>query len=158
MSNETKNQIVRDVLSRMNLTKYDNDPEKSEFVNDRALADQLGVSKSTVWNVRAALIKGGKDWDIVYAWRWSGDDKYAKIGVSTMANLETRLVSTYHPTDDPVLIGVMLCFKREEAEENEQYILNRFKRARPDREWIIIDEEFNEMIDEAFSRIEDIVV
>lgn len=48
---------MRDALRNMNLTKYDNDPEKEDFVNDRDLASQLGVSKTTVWNMRQALIK-----------------------------------------------------------------------------------------------------
>jgi len=87
----------------------------------------------------------------VYAWRWSGDDTCAKIGVSTLSLLKFRLVATYHPTDDPVLIGVMKCRSREESEDNEWYFLNEaLERTRPDREWIIIDEEFNRIIDEAF--------
>ena len=153
----SKRQIVRDALSKMNLTKCDKDPEKEDFVNDRDLASQLGVSKTTVWNTRQALIKQpsinpvNEDYDIVYAWRWSGDDTCAKIGVSTMGNLETRLVSTYHPTDDPVLLGVMKCRTAEEAKDNEWYFLNEaLERTRPDREWVIIDEEFNRIIDEAF--------
>ena len=65
-----KRQIVRDALSKMNLTKYDNDCEKEDFVNDRDLASQLGVSKTTVWNVRQELINQvDEDYDIVYAWR-----------------------------------------------------------------------------------------
>ena len=153
MSNKNeKMQIVRDALSKMNLTKYGNDPEKEKFVNDRDLASQLGISKTTVWNVRQALIKQvDEDYDVVYAWRWSGDDICAKIGVSTIVNLETRLVSTYHPTDDPILIGVMKCRTPEEAKDNEWYFLNEaLERTRPDREWVIIDEEFNRIIDEAF--------
>lgn len=147
-----KMQIARDALSKMNLTKYDNDPEKEKFVNDRDLASQLGVSKTTVWKARQALInRGDEDYDVVYAWRWVGDDTCAKIGVSTLSGLESRMASTYHPTDDPVLIGVMKCRSREEAEDNEWYFLNEaLERTRPDREWIIIDEEFNRIIDEAF--------
>ncbi len=39
-----KTQITRGALSKMNLRKHDNDPEKEKFVNDRDLASQLGVS------------------------------------------------------------------------------------------------------------------
>lgn len=61
------------------------------------------------------------------------------------------MVTTYHPTDDPVLLGVMKCRSRGEAKDNEDYILNKLlERTRPDREWVIIDEVFNEMLDEAF--------
>ena len=68
-----------------------------------------------------------------------------------MGKLETRLVATYHPTDDPVLLGVMKCRSRGEAEDNDDYLLNeKLERVRSDREWVIIDEEFNEMLDEAF--------
>ena len=52
-----------------------------------------------------------------------------------MSKLETRLVATYHPTDDPILLGVMKCRSRGEAEDNEDYILNeKLERVRPDRE------------------------
>ena len=146
-----KTQVVRDALSKMNLRKDDNDPEKEDFVNDRDLASQLGVSKTTVWNVRQALIKQVEDYDIVYAWRWSGDDTCAKIGVSTLSLFQSRVVSTYHPTDDIVLIGVMKCRSREQALDEEWgYLNNLFERTRPDREWVIIDEMFKEVINEAF--------
>ena len=153
MSNKNeKTQIVRDTLGKMNLTKHDNDPKKEKFVNDRDLASQLGISKTTVWNVRQALIKQAEDYDIVYAWRWSGDATCAKIGVSTLSLFQSRVVSTYHPTDDIVLIGVMKCRNREQALDNEWCFLNdgTLERTRPDREWVIIDEEFNRIIDEVF--------
>ena len=137
MSNKNeKTQIARDALSKMNLRTYDNDPKKEKFVNDRDLASQLGISKTTVWNVRQALInRGDEDYDLMYAWRWSGDDTCAKIDVSTLSGLEPRMASTYQPTDDPVLIGVMKCFTREDTEGNESYILKeKLERTRPDRE------------------------
>ena len=66
-----------------------------------------------------------------------------------MSKLETRLVA--HPTDDPVLLGVMKCRSRGEAKDNEDYLLNKkLERVHLDREWVIIDEEFNEMLNEAF--------
>lgn len=157
MSNKNeKTQIVRDALSKMNLRKDDNNPEKEDFVNDRDLASQLGVGKTTVWNVRQALINQAdeEDYDIVYAWRWSGDDTCAKIGVSTRFHLlKSRLdaAATYHPTDDPVLIGIMKCRTREQALDEEWGFLNNlFERMSSNREWVIIDEVFNEVIDEAF--------
>ena len=160
MSNKhEKTQIVRDALSKMNLRKNDNDPEKEDFLNDRDLASQLGVGKTTVWNVRWALINQAdedynENYDVVYAWRWSGDDTCAKIGVSTWFHLsKSRLdaAATYHATDDPVLIGVMKCRTREQALDEEWgYLNNLFERTCPNREWVIIDEEFNRIIDEVF--------
>ena len=127
--------------------------KKSELTV-REEARQRGVSHGTVFNERRAkklIDQVGEDFHVVYAWRWSGDDSCAKIGVSTMSKLETRLVATYHPTDDPVLLGVMKCRSRGEAEKNEWYFLNEaLERTRPDREWVIIDKVFNEMLDEAF--------
>ena len=67
--------------------------------------------------------------------------------------MKSRLeaASTYHPTDDPVLIGVMRCRTREQAKDEEWGFLNGFlERTRHDREWVIIDEVFNETIDEVF--------
>lgn len=161
MSNKNKTQIASDALSKMNLTKHDKISEKEAFVNDRNLCSQLGVSKTTVWNARQALIKQAsinqadeEDYDIVYAWRWSGDDTCAKIGVSTRVRLlKSRLdaAATYHSTDDPVLIGVMKCRTREQALDEEWgYLNNLFERTHPNREWVIIDEVFKEVINEAF--------
>ena len=92
----------------------------------------------------------GKDFPIVYAWRWSNDNTCAKIGVTMISKLESRMVTTYHPTADPVLIGFMPCLSVSEAEHNETYFLCRWKRTRPDREWVKIDEMFDLEIDEAF--------
>ncbi len=46
----------------------------------------------------------------------------------------------------------MKCRTREEALDNEWCFLNdgTLERTRPDREWVIIDEAFNETIDVAF--------
>ena len=127
---------------------------KKSRLTVREEARQRGVSRGTVFRDRKGkevIDRVGGDFHVVYAWRWSGDDSCAKIGVSMMSKLETRLVATYHPTHDLVLLGVMKCRSRGEAKDNEDYILNKkLERVRPDREWVIIDEEFNEMLDEAF--------
>ena len=44
----------------------------------------------------------------------------------------------------------MKCRSREEAEDLEKYFLDTLERTHPNREWVIIDEEFNCIIDEAF--------
>ena len=93
----------------------------------------------------------GKDFPVIYAWRWSNDEKHAKIGkCEAISKLESRMVTTYHPTDDPVLIGVMPCPDLSDANHTETYFLCIFKRTRPDREWVEIDETFNEKIDKLF--------
>ena len=120
----------------------------------RKEAEKLGVSPSAIWRKRRSqnrINQVGGDLDIVYAWRWSNDNTCAKIGVSKMSNLEDRMAATYHPTDDPVLIGVIKCPDREAAKAIESCILNRLlERTRPDREWVIIDKDFNEILDEVF--------
>ena len=68
-----------------------------------------------------------------------------------------RIITTYEPIDDPLLIGVRECRNRKEAGEIERDMLNTFKKTRSNREWVIINKEFNEMIDEEFTRIEKIV-
>ena len=90
----------------------------------------------------------------VYAWRWCGDEGFAKIGRTRngLKGVENRMVTTYHPTDDPVLLGVRECTDAEESHKTEQYILNGLGRTRPDREWVEIDENFNEMIDKSFMK------
>ncbi len=88
----------------------------------------------------------------VYAWRWCGDERFAKIGRTRngLKGVENRMVTTYHPTDDPVPLGVRECADAEESHKTEQYILNGLERTRPDREWVEIDEKFNDMIDKSF--------
>ena len=94
----------------------------------------------------------------MYAWRWSGDNKYAKIGKCPTGSLKQRMVSTYHPTDDPILIGVQEYITEDEAKVNEKVLLNNiFTRTRSDREWVIIDEKFNEIINERFTRIDETI-
>lgn len=155
--------IAADALSKMNLTKHGNDCEKEAFVNDRKLASQLGLKKSVVSNARESLKilreNGIRECGyLVYAWRWSGDNKYAKIGKCPTGSLKQRMVSTYHPTDDPILIGVQEYITEDEAKVNEKILLDRiFTRTRPDREWVIIDQEFNEIINEGFTRIEETI-
>ena len=95
----------------------------------------------------------GEDYDLVYAWRYSGDKRYAKIGKSTNHLLHNRMLKTYHPTDTPELIGIFKCENPQHAKEVEDYILSKLKRTRPNlrkHEWVEIDEAFNEMIDKTF--------
>ena len=89
----------------------------------------------------------------VYAWRWRGDERFAKIGRTRNGEkgVKNRMVTTYHPTDDPVLLGVRKCADAEESHKTEQYILKVLGRTRPDREWVEIDEAFKEMIEKSFS-------
>lgn len=91
---------------------------------------------------------------VVYAWRWCGDERFAKIGRTRngLKGVENRMVTTYHPTDDAVLLGVRECADAEESHKIERYILNGLERTRPDREWVEIDEKFNEMIDKSFMK------
>ena len=92
----------------------------------------------------------------VYAWRWSGDDRFAKIGRTSNGKqgVKNRMVTTYNATDDPVLLGVRKCADAEESHKTEQYILNVLGRTRPNREWVEIDEAFKEMIEKSFSDME----
>ena len=97
-------------------------------------------------------ISEGEHRYFVYAWRWCGDEGFAKIGRTRngLKGVENRMVTTYHPTDDPVLLGVRECADAEESHKIEQYILKGLGRTRPDREWVEIDEKFNEMIAKSF--------
>lgn len=92
----------------------------------------------------------GENYDLVYAWRYSDNKKYAKIGRSTKHSLHTRMPVTYYPTGDPVLIGIRECKNLQHAEDLQNHILKALKRTRRDREWVEIDEVFNEMIDKSF--------
>ena len=97
----------------------------------------------------------GEHRHFVYAWRWCGDERFAKIGRTRngLKGVEKRMVRTYHPTDDPVPLGVRECADIEESHKTEQYILNGLGRTRRDREWVKIDAAFNELIDKSFSDV-----
>ncbi len=94
----------------------------------------------------------GEHRHFVYAWRWHGDERFAKIGRTRngLKGVEKRMVTTYHPTDNPVRLGVRKCTDIEESHKTEQYILNGLRRTRSDREWVEIDEAFSEMIEKSF--------
>ena len=92
-----------------------------------------------------------ENYDLVYAWRYSEGNRYAKIGISTKKGLPNRMPGTYHPTYTPILIGIYKCDNRQHAEAVESELLSKLKRTRPDREWVEIDEAFNEMIEKSFS-------
>ena len=92
----------------------------------------------------------GENYDLVYAWRYSDNKKYAKIGESTKHLLHTRMPVTYYPTGDPVLIGIRQCKNKAHAIAVQNYILDGLGRTLPRREWVEIDEVFNEMIDKSF--------
>ena len=115
--------------------EFDYDFEDDEFDEDDELEDDLHV---------------------VYAWQWSGDDRFAKIGVTTESRLDDRINKgkTYHPKDEPIRIGVCIeKYKtRKQARAAEKSILekNELKLTHPRREWVKIDGKFKKMIDKYF--------
>lgn len=162
MSKKSKVEIAQNKLCQMNLTENENNPKRKPFVNDRELATLLDMEKTTVYNTRQSLkfarANGiSENCFVVYAWRWKANDKYAKIGKCPIGNLRMRLITTYEPIDVPLLIGVKEFPNKKEAGIAERSILNNFKKTRPKRDWVIINETFNEMIDRTFTRIEKIV-
>jgi len=116
----------------------------------REEARDRGISKGKVFSERKAkkaIEKAGDDFWLVYAWRWSGDERYAKIGKTKLSGLEHRWKTapkTYHPTDDPILLGIVPCQSEQSALALEDELLNEtLYRVRPDREWVEIEETFN---------------
>lgn len=165
MSKKSQVEIAQNELCQTNLTEDENNPIKKPFVNNRELATQLKMEQTTVYNVRQCLkfarANGiSENCFVVYAWRWKANDKHAKIGHCPIGNLLYRIITTYEPIDDPLLIGVMEFCNKKEAGEIASDILKRLEKSRPDRnrhEWVIINETFNEIIDKEFTRIEKIV-
>lgn len=156
---------VRDLFRKMNLTKDENDPEKKPFKSNPEVAKMLKIkNNATIWDTRRNLIfarEHNVDTDayLVYAWRWSGDDRFAKIGVSMGSTLRERLVFTYHPTEEIKLIGISIkrYGKRSDAHRKESSLLNTLKKSHPKREWVCINENFTKIIDEEFKKINVIV-
>ena len=141
----------------MNLTK------KESYESNSHLAGRLGVSSATVSLARNNLIFADKygidiDKSIVYAWRYSDDKRFAKIGKCKKGEiLRERLKTTFHPTDDIFLIGIKEYCCGKEIHREETRILDTLRRTRCDREWVKINEDFNELINEEFTKIEKIV-
>ena len=164
MSNKQK---AVDALRNMNLTLENTDPNKERYQSDADLAKRLRVNPTTVNLARKNLILAddfGIDIDksIVYAWRWSADDRYAKIGKCKRGSIFWERIkmqpATFHPTDDIFLIGVKEYRNEKEIHQAEKRILDTLRRTRPDREWVNINDAFNELINDEFRRIEKIVV
>ena len=65
--------------------------------------------------------------------------------------------ATFHPTDDIFLIGVRQYRYEKEIHQEEKRILDTLGRTRHDREWVNVNEDFNELINEEFTKIEIIV-
>lgn len=97
---------VRNLLRQMNLTEGEKNPKKEPFKSNPEVAKTLEIKNNAIiWDTRRNLIFAREhdvDTDnyLVYAWRWSGDCRFAKIGVSMGSTLRDRLVFTYHPTDE----------------------------------------------------------
>ena len=165
MSKKTKVEIAQNALSQMKLTKDENSSKKC-YVNDKTLAAQLKMEKTTVYNTRRSLKfaraeKINENCWVVYAWRWNENDRHAKIGKCPIGSLLYRLITTYEPIDNPLLIGVKVCSDKKEAGEIEREILNiKFERTHCKREWIHIkqNKKFCKMIDNEFKRIDKIVI
>lgn len=130
-----------------------NEPEKeSKPVPDPSSVPDPGPSPG-VRNSSPVKRPEVEDFAFVYAWRYSGDNRYAKIGKTTKKSFYSRFVKTYHPTDDPILIGIFKCNNESHALAVETDLLQKLKRTRPDvqgHEWVEIDEAFNKMIDDSF--------
>lgn len=163
MSNKQK---AVDALRKMNLTVDNKDRKKERYKSDADLARRLEVNHATVNLARKNLILADAcridiDKSIVYAWRWSGNDRYAKIGKCKRGSILWERIrmqpATYHPTDDIFLIGIKEYRYEREIHQEEIRILDRLGRTRRDREWVNINEDFNKLINEEFTKIEIIV-
>lgn len=156
MSKKTKIEIAQNALSQMKLTEDENNSKKC-YVDDKTLAAQLKMEKTTVYNTRRSLKfaranRINEDCFIVYAWRWKANKKYAKIGKCPIGNLLYRIITTYEPIDNPLLIGVKECCNKKEAAEFERKMLKKLEKTRSDREWVHIDKKFNDMIQAHFTK------
>ena len=127
----------------------------------RQEAKRRGISKGKVWTERQgkkAVEKTDEDFYLVYAWRWSGDTKHAKIGKSTLRKLEGRLrpCATCH-FNDLILISFVRCVSEQSRNALEQELLNEtLNRIRHDREWVVIDETFHDVFPTDFEYLNDL--
>ena len=128
--------------------------KESKPVPDPSSVPDPGPSSVPVHNPPPVKRPEGENYNLVYTWRYSGDDRYAKIGETTKQLLPTRMPGTYHPTDELILIGTFKCNNKEHAIAVQNDILSKLKRVRDDREWVEIDDAFKEMVEKYFSNKE----
>ena len=121
------------------------------------IADKFGSTPQVV-SIARCNFKFAREYEIdidkhlVYAWRWSDDCRYAKIGEAMAWRLRERMITTFHPTDDILLIGTKEYDTKKEAQRMEKHILDTLCRTRCDREWVKINENFNnKLINEGFT-------
>ena len=162
MSKITNVEKAQKELRQMKLTKDENISKKKCFVDDKTLAAKLKMEKTTVYNTRRSLKFArekciNEDCHLVYAWRWDKRKEYAKIGRCPTGNLLYRIITTYEPIDNPLLIGVKEFPNQKEAGEFERYILNNFDKPQGKRDWVIINPDFEKKIKESFKEIGEIV-
>ncbi|MCG9128870.1 tetratricopeptide repeat protein [Candidatus Poribacteria bacterium] len=80
--------------------------------------------------------------NFVYAWRYEGDETACKIGKSSVGSFwgRTGPARTTHYRDIEIL-GIQLCDSEAHANSQEKNLLGNFKRVRPDREWVYLNNE-----------------
>lgn len=151
-------------LNALRQMKNYRDPKKEGYESNADLARRLGIKSSgTVKLARQNLIFAidyeiDIDKSIVYAWRYSGDKRFAKIGQCSKGGiLRERMQTTFHPTDDIFLIGIKEYSDAKEIRREEKRILEELGRTRCGREWVCINENFKKLINKEFTLIKKIV-
>lgn len=157
---KTRKEKAVDALRNTNLEKNGNDPKKESYKSTREIVNQVGANQASVNYVRRGLIFAGEccidiDKPIVYAWRWSGNDKYAKIGKCKTGwrlreTIKARSV-TFHPTDDIFLIGIKYT-DSETLSREEKCILKRLDLTHSKREWVYINDNFIKLINKELKK------
>ena len=135
--------------------------EEKRRVPDPTSVPDPGPSSVPLRDPSPVKLREGENFYFVYAWKYSGDNRYAKIGETSKESFRSRFVKTYHPTDDPILIGIFECNSKRHAQNVESELLKQLKRTRLDlsrHEWVEADEVFNEMIDLYFISDPDVLV
>ena len=116
----------------------------------------IGTSSIVRASLKMARAHGIKETGyLVYAWRWCDDCRFAKIGYCLVGGFKNRMPITYHPTAFPFLIGAMNVPNKAEAKKMERDMRQKCRPSCtcPEREWVYIDDTFNELIDESFTKV-----
>ena len=92
--------------------------------------------------------------DIVYCWRWQGDEIACKIGHSTLGGMyHIKIQSTRYNHLQFELLGVVLCGDKKEARHTERELLSIFRQVNDNSEWVYLTKDVWDWVNYACMKI-----
>lgn len=98
------------VLATMNLTKYENDPEKAPFMVDQDVADMIGCSRGLVYTIRKEML--GLD-----------SDNPIRQSIREVNNyIDNLVINSDEPLDTITHIKIQIGMQLSDEEEKQKHL------------------------------------